>query len=1546
MATTESSPVLVQHVSPPHTLNTIASDVTFTPLSSMPTETQRQEAAMAAAQVPGPMPEPPPNTEPVTVEGERTDTPMTEAPAPETGSARDAPGAPGDTPTAEQPTIEQASEAPLDSPAPAEAVVAPTDTSTPQDQAPEVESQTTTPLPDPPPPPPKQELPDWVTWEDDDSTPTEDELKEVEETEESALDVPYIENKVYEDWDDPEQRPSKKIRLRWVIKGVRGTKERPNMARTMHSPCALIDGLYWQIKFFPRGNKSASLSAYIRCTKHLPNPDTEVPESTFSYFEGPPDANMGAGAQPKNVLHVPATPVEEKGSTQPPSDEPGTSGSNGGDSSAERSHDLLVDQATAAPADSPQPTPAELAIPTPPEPAIPTPTEPAIPTPTEPATPTPTEPAIPTPTEPAIPTPTGFAIPTPTEPLHATATGNTEAIPAQHPITTTASEILLVEDPKPEKVEPPPADDYRVSAQLGMVIYNPEEPRTCSYNSSEHQFTKHNDDWGWTNFVGPWNEIHIRQRGSRQALLKNDTIAIDAYIRIFEDPSQALWWHVSHDHESNWPSKKLAGYYPMGTPPLYHSPAVAGITAWLLLAPFRRVLQEMDAGEWRRNSQVKPRPLIARLQGALHLMRHLRKEDYVNVNPIIDCLKEYGETFNDVKSFWEAFRRSIELELEGEADALRQISEIFDTPVGSASIPNLPVKGNRDIQTAIDAVCLPQRFEPFSPNFLPLVLERDIFDKQTCEWKLCHDRVLLNDEISLPNGEKYTLYGFMVHVGVRNSGKFYSILRPNGLGTKWLAFEDGDGNKVFSYTRSRIQDYEGLVGDDLKNFKSTRQTAYMAMYIKTECINSFLPGKLEDYHVPLWLTISLGDPADGHEEHLRSDLEAIDKDGIPVEIYSDEGVLGRKGLLDMFNIKQQALAKDHFWSLHLPKDTTFKDVRHDLAARMEVNDVKKLRLFVMTYGAVGQYTSAQWEPALLHNTVGYQAFFRRPLCLWLSMLRTEDDVKNFGRPDPIEAAVEVVSPSLRPTDSENLEAGTLDATASTAPDVEPIEPDLDTWTTRHEADVLTENLRAIAAMQETTGVAPETNTERQDAPASEVTMRDSDEEPPLDENSPTEPSMVAAAERLATDTSNTPGEAPDSPASPDAVMGNVPEVVTTLEAAPSAGEVATGTPAPDSQVLAISASEPARDRTLDDPTSEATQTEVAAEADIQAPSAVEHGHLVDAVMSEAPPIPSVDAVTIIEQTIASVRQTQVQADARSIDSDSEPEIKPPTLRPVPNVYGFLQVFDADEQNFSVHSTFFAKRDEPAKEVVRKCMGFDIDKQFHAWHRETTLDGSAVDDKVTFDDINFSDGVDLIVGEILPDSKKEELRRLGKFSSPFALSRYLRMAERRHPIQARTSVEPVEIASFGQDYYRGPLVNGQPHGEHCFMITSYGHTYEGPLVMNDKDGASGKMTYQSGDVYEGEWKNNDRHGQGTFIEKRTGNKYVGGFQDGKRWGKGVTHWQVADQEAAMCQICYGEEIDALFFDCGHVCSCMDCAKQCDVCPICRRSVRQVVRMFWA
>ena len=1371
-----------------------------------------------------------------------------------------------------------------------------TDTITPQEPtsgtAAEQSTDSNTEQPDPPPPPPSNpDFLDYVTWEDDTTTPDEAEMKEIEEagSEKSALDAEFLEKKFFPDVKDPEQRPVKKIRLSWVIKGVRGTSERPNRARTINSPCAYIDGHYWQLKFFPRGNKSSSLSAYIRCTKKEPNADQETPESTFMYFEGPPEANVGEGAEPKSVLKIAATPAK----------------------SSENKDSSTPEKVVAANKTEGEPERADET------------TNPRVEVTEPPPSTPPADPASQEPTEEQPPDP-GLQ---PVENLNEEADANLDD--------------TLVEEPRAEK-----ESDYRVSAQLGMAIYNPEEPRTNAFNSSEHQFTRYNDDWGWTNFVGPWQEIHKRQRGERQALLKNDTIAIDAYIRVFEDPSQALWWHRSHEHENIWPSKKLAGYFPMGTPPLYHSPAVAGITAWLLIAPFRKVIENFDAGKWRKDSQVKPRPLIARLQQVLHLMRHLKRDEYVNVHTVIETLREYGETYNDVFSFWEVFRRSIELELDDDREALTQISSIIDAEGEAYTVPSLPVRGMVDIKHALSSTTLPADLTSSLPNLLPLRLEREVFDKISREWKLFYDRVTLNDEIEIPRAdasEKYTLYGFVVHVGERSSGRFYSVLRPRGPGTKWLAFEDGDGNKIYSYTRKRLEEYEGLVGEELEAFKMTRPTAYMAMYIKNACLPEYLPGELHDYHVPKWLQ-----PVQDSYEPPTDHEDAPKKKTVALEVYHDEGLIGRSGLLDMYNVKQQSLARDHFKTLAVPHDMTFQELRQQLADERQLEKPEALRIFMLAYGELGQYTSARWGRAPLMSKVGAHDMIGESMCLWTSILKTEEEIKMFGCPN------EVVPPPI-PEPEPEAEA-VVAAELATTPDSGPV-------TAMTAADeTSTDGIASAATHQEPTTEEPVSGDSRVDTTVAELassaeqqvnvdspvvevaTVTPSAEASPASAIQPEafmedfSPSIENALEHAASDAVANDTETSGSVAETEGLPvehGHLIDAVMDETAAPQnnaviehAVEIATPTQLQDQSVVdeneAVIAALIAAD--------------VQSMTEVEEPLQASRAPTLDDILGRADP-----SITNHDEAVAEMDTGDGDDDGQATSAAEPPSVE---IFPVRNVYGFVQLFDTEKQDFVVNNTFFARVNEPVKEAIRRSLGYDKDERFHLWHREGLLEGSTVNDKSTFDEINFADGVDMIVGGILSEDRVEQLRKAGKFSHPFALSRYLRMAVRKHPMQSKTSIEPVEMADFGTNYYRGPLMNGQPHGDSCLMVTANGHTYEGPLVCNQKDGKAGKITYQNGDTYEGEWHNDERHGQGVFVEKRTGNKYVGGFQNGKRWGKGITHWEVADEEADMCQICYGEDIDALFFDCGHVCACMSCAKQCECCPICRKSIRQVVRMFWA
>jgi hypothetical protein len=281
----------------------------------------------------------------------------------------------------------------------------------------------------------------------------------------------------------------------------------------------------------------------------------------------------------------------------------------------------------------------------------------------------------------------------------------------------------------------------------------------------------------------------------------------------------------------------------------------------------------------------------------------------------------------------------------------------------------------------------------------------------------------------------------------------------------------------------------------------------------------------------------------------------------------------------------------------------------------------------------------------------------------------------------------------------------------------------------------------------------------------------------------------------------------------------------------------------------------------------------------------------------------------------------------------------------PIVYGFLQKFDTAEQTFIASGNFFAYRNDNVREVMKKCLPLGIGIEFSEvklWYRTSTVNGTPIKDKETFDQIDFVNGADLIFGLEVGPSAKAKLRAAGLFWDPFELSKFLQLQSRKHPRAA--TLDHTTIFDYGQERYEGPLVNGRQHGSLAKLTYSNGQTYEGPLICGVREGPNGFMTYQNGDTYRGDWKEDEQDGQGTLIQKRTGNKYEGGFRSGKPSGRGIWNMVVSAEEADLCQICYTYEMNAVFVDCGHVCSCLECAKQCDCCPICRKDIKQVLKMF--
>lgn len=504
-----------------------------------------------------------------------------------------------------------------------------------------------------------------------------------------------------------------------------------------------------------------------------------------------------------------------------------------------------------------------------------------------------------------------------------------------------------------------PKLDWRVSAQIGVILYNPSEPRTGWMQSSCHQFNPHNLDWGWTSFHGPWDQIHQRQRGQRQALLRNDTLAFDAYIRIFDDPTQALWWHSS-DSEPIWDSLSLTGYRPMGDAVVNHSPEVAGLVSWLLLAPFREVIQGVNILEHLTNPQLKPRPLCDSLQKLLWTLRNqpAKSQLFVDTDPVTRTLRNLHEFSGDVIEFWERLRRTLELELAG-TDAIEKLSKIFDsqhigtvttiqgecTPVSHLprdfnSKIRVPADNVGNVQTAVRQYLSEKSGEWSLPLILHVELARQRFDKVSHQWNMLYDRVRLDEELDLSDSVpkdcegKYSLYGFIVHKGKRTSGQFYSILRPGGPNSKWLAFEDASDNKVECLTRkAAIESHEGVDPTQSKdsNDKSTHDVAVVVMYVRNDVLAEFLTGRIEPWEVP-----------EQRKQYFESGYYVLNRDcnsgtepTVKVEAYALPNLsMINNSLFDSYDLMSASRSAGHVRYLTLPATTTFMELRKKLALWM------------------------------------------------------------------------------------------------------------------------------------------------------------------------------------------------------------------------------------------------------------------------------------------------------------------------------------------------------------------------------------------------------------------------------------------------------------------------------------------------------------------------------------------------------------------------------------------------------------------------------------
>ena len=50
------------------------------------------------------------------------------------------------------------------------------------------------------------------------------------------------------------------------------------------------------------------------------------------------------------------------------------------------------------------------------------------------------------------------------------------------------------------------------------------------------------------------------------------------------------------------------------------------------------------------------------------------------------------------------------------------------------------------------------------------------------------------------------------------------------------------------------------------------------------------------------------------------------------------------------------------------------------------------------------------------------------------------------------------------------------------------------------------------------------------------------------------------------------------------------------------------------------------------------------------------------------------------------------------------------------------------------------------------------------------------------------------------------------------------------------------------------------------------------------------------------------------------------------------------EELQCSICMHQEANAAVVPCGHTVSCVRCLERCDKCPVCRKPIERILRLY--
>ena len=262
---------------------------------------------------------------------------------------------------------------------------------------------------------------------------------------------------------------------------------------------------------------------------------------------------------------------------------------------------------------------------------------------------------------------------------------------------------------------------WECPAQIGCVVFNPNETSVYVNRRSCHRFHHETEDWGWTRFTGPWAEMHQRKHCEKKPLLQDDTISFTAYIRTFKDHTGSLWWHPPNDRD--WDSHERFGLRSLQSD-ILSPPALPA--ALLALAPLRPFVDPLKSVTDELSNRIDIRPCevaSAMLHIASSMMEKSKKGFDVPVGQLGELLRSHCSDVAkmDVVELWENLRSIASVEAAGLPPG-SDASDIFSDLAVIRQPDRIALNRDPKVQAVkgLIAMCEPNNVQQTLSSILPL----------------------------------------------------------------------------------------------------------------------------------------------------------------------------------------------------------------------------------------------------------------------------------------------------------------------------------------------------------------------------------------------------------------------------------------------------------------------------------------------------------------------------------------------------------------------------------------------------------------------------------------------------------------------------------------------------------------------------------------------------------------------------------------------------------------------------------------------------------